>query len=103
MTIVKAAAVQISPALYSRDGIVERIVQKIHELDQALNTNLRIELGSPWWAAFISYLIGTVAMLTVAIASGGPWLSKTSTLTTPTIMSCSEMVKGDSIDWPGVG
>ena len=34
-----------------------------------------MELGSPWWAGFISYLIGTVAMLAVAIASGGPWLS----------------------------
>ena len=34
MTIVKAAAVQISPVLYSREGTVERIVQKIHDLGQ---------------------------------------------------------------------
>lgn len=32
MTIIKAAAVQISPVLYSREGTVERIVRKITEL-----------------------------------------------------------------------
>ncbi|GCE29488.1 aliphatic nitrilase [Dictyobacter alpinus] len=31
-TIVKAAAVQISPVLYSRQGTVEKVVKKIHEL-----------------------------------------------------------------------
>lgn len=34
MTVVKAAAVQISPALYSREATVEKVVQKIHELGQ---------------------------------------------------------------------
>ena len=33
-TIVKAAAVQISPVLYSREGTVAKVVQKIHELGQ---------------------------------------------------------------------
>ena len=46
-------------------------------LQQVLNANLRIELGSAWWAGFISYLVGTLAMLAVAIASGGPLLSWT--------------------------
>ncbi|MFJ8361758.1 nitrilase-related carbon-nitrogen hydrolase [Streptomyces sp. NPDC093984] len=32
MTVVKAAAVQISPVLYSRAGTVERVVDKIREL-----------------------------------------------------------------------
>ncbi|MGW2939898.1 carbon-nitrogen hydrolase family protein [Streptomyces sp. NPDC001156] len=32
MTVVKVAAVQISPVLYSRAGTVERVVKKIHEL-----------------------------------------------------------------------
>ena len=32
MTVVKAAAVQISPVLYSRDGTVEKVVGKIAEL-----------------------------------------------------------------------
>ena len=31
-TIVKAAAVQITPVLYSRQGTVEKVVRKIHEL-----------------------------------------------------------------------
>ncbi len=31
-TIVKAAAVQISPVLYSREATVEKVVQKIHQL-----------------------------------------------------------------------
>lgn len=34
MTIVKAAAVQISPVLYSREATVEKVVRKIHELAQ---------------------------------------------------------------------
>lgn len=32
MTLVKAAAVQISPVLYSREGTVDKVVQKILEL-----------------------------------------------------------------------
>lgn len=32
MTVVKAAAVQISPVLYSRDGTVEKVVRKVAEL-----------------------------------------------------------------------
>jgi nitrilase len=31
-TIVKAAAVQISPVLYSREGTVAKVIQKIIEL-----------------------------------------------------------------------
>ena len=46
-------------------------------LQQVLNANLRIELGSAWWAGLISYLVGTLAMLAIAIVSGGPWLSVT--------------------------
>jgi nitrilase len=34
MRVVKAAAVQLSPVLYSREGTVERVVRKIHELHQ---------------------------------------------------------------------
>lgn len=32
MTIIKAAAVQISPVLYSREGTVEKVIAKILEL-----------------------------------------------------------------------
>ena len=34
MRVVKAAAVQLSPVLYSREGTVGKVVQKIHELGQ---------------------------------------------------------------------
>lgn len=34
MKVVKAAAVQISPVLYSREATVEKVVQKIHELGE---------------------------------------------------------------------
>ena len=42
---------------------------------QAVNSNLRVEIGSPWWAGFISYLGGTLAMLAMVIALREPWLS----------------------------
>jgi bacterial/archaeal transporter family-2 protein len=45
-------------------------------LQQVLNANLRTELGSPWWAGFVSYFVGTLAMLAVALMSGQPLLSK---------------------------
>ena len=34
MRVVRAAAVQLSPVLYSREGTVEKVVGKIHELGQ---------------------------------------------------------------------
>ena len=34
MSVIKAAAVQLSPVLYSREGTVEKIVRTIHELGQ---------------------------------------------------------------------
>ena len=34
MKVVKAAAVQISSVLYSRDGTVEKVIRKIHELGE---------------------------------------------------------------------
>ena len=35
-------------------------------LQQVLNANLRAQLGSPWWAGSVSYLVG-FAMLAVAL------------------------------------
>jgi transporter family-2 protein len=46
-------------------------------VQQAVNSNLRVELGSPWWAGFISYLGGTLAMLAMVIVLREPWLSAT--------------------------
>ena len=34
MTVIKAAAVQLSPVLYSREGTIQKIVRKIHDLGQ---------------------------------------------------------------------
>jgi bacterial/archaeal transporter family-2 protein len=34
---------------------------------QTVNSNLRTELGSAWWAGFVSYLGGTLVMLAVAV------------------------------------
>lgn len=44
---------------------------------QAVNSNLRVELGSAWWAGFVSYLGGTIVMLAVALALHEPaaWAS----------------------------
>ncbi len=44
-------------------------------LQQILNPTSRIELGSPWWAGFVSYFVGTLAMLAAILISGGPLLS----------------------------
>lgn len=54
---------------------------------QAVNSQLRIEIASPWWAGFASYLGGTIVMLVVAVAlreplqlaavGRTPWLSWT--------------------------
>ena len=34
MRVVRAAAVQLKPVLYSREGTVDNVVKKIHELGQ---------------------------------------------------------------------
>ena len=41
----------------------------------ALNGNLRLEIGSPWWAGIISYLGGTIAMLAMVLAMREPMLT----------------------------
>ncbi len=44
-------------------------------LQQVVNANLRVALGSPWWAGFASYAVGATAMLVLALAAPGPRLS----------------------------
>jgi len=44
-------------------------------IQQALNANLRASLESASWAAFISYLGGTVTMMIVLLVMREPWLS----------------------------
>jgi transporter family-2 protein len=56
---------------------------------QAVNANLRTEIGSPWWAGFVSYLGGTLVMLAIAVASGEPW------------PSMQGVQKSNAISWSG--
>ena len=44
-------------------------------IQQAVNSNLRLEIGSAWWAGFISYLGGTLAMLIMIVLMRAPMLS----------------------------
>jgi len=53
---------------------------------QAVNSQLREELGYPFWAGFVSYLGGTLAMLLMVFAMREPWLSA-STLSRVSMMS----------------
>jgi bacterial/archaeal transporter family-2 protein len=43
---------------------------------QAVNANLSSEIGSGWWAGFISYLGGTITMLLIATLLQEPLVSK---------------------------
>ena len=53
MKVVKAAAVQISPVLYSRDGTVEKVVRKIHELgEHGVQFATFPETGVPYYPYF---------------------------------------------------
>jgi bacterial/archaeal transporter family-2 protein len=49
---------------------------------QTVNSNLRVEIGSQWWAGFISYLGGTLAMLAMVVVLREPWLSGTTIVRT---------------------
>lgn len=41
-------------------------------IQQSVNANLRYEIGSAWWAGFISYLGGTLVMLMMALVTREP-------------------------------
>lgn len=43
-------------------------------VQQAVNTELRGQLGFPFWAGFISYLGGTIAMFTMVLVMREPWM-----------------------------
>lgn len=44
-------------------------------LQQVLNASLRVQIGSPWWAGFVSYFVGCMVMLVMALLLSGPTLS----------------------------
>jgi transporter family-2 protein len=50
---------------------------------QVLNANLRVAIGSPWWAGFGSYLGGMLVMLVVASLAPGPRPSLSALSRTP--------------------
>lgn len=54
-------------------------------LQQVLNASLRVHLGSPWWAGSVSYLVGLIAMLAVALTAPGPRLTESFTGNAPWI------------------
>jgi transporter family-2 protein len=56
---------------------------------QAVNANLRVEIGSAWWAGFVSYLGGTLAMLLVAVLLRDP------------LPSASALARSQWISWTG--
>jgi transporter family-2 protein len=41
-------------------------------VQQAVNSQLRGEIASPWWAGFVSYLGGTIVMFIVAVTLREP-------------------------------
>lgn len=46
-------------------------------VQQAVNTSLRVELNSPWWACFVSYLGGTIVSFAMVLVMREPWLTGT--------------------------
>lgn len=44
-------------------------------VQQAVNANLRAEIGYPFWARLVSYLGGTIAMLLMVLIMREPWLT----------------------------
>src|SRR4051794_4250870 len=44
-------------------------------IQQAVNSNLSMEIASPWWAGIASYLGGTIVMLAVALTLSEPFPS----------------------------
>ncbi len=44
-------------------------------VQQALNADLRVSINSPLWAAFASYLVGTLTIALVLLAIREPWLT----------------------------
>jgi bacterial/archaeal transporter family-2 protein len=65
----------MTPISYTFCGLAVVAAGVSVALQQVLNTNLRSQLESPWWAGLISYVVGTVVMLTLALTSSAPRLS----------------------------
>ncbi|MGL4423457.1 MAG: DMT family transporter, partial [Gemmataceae bacterium] len=42
---------------------------------QVVNSRMRTEIGSPWWAGLISYIGGTIVMALAILITRDPWPS----------------------------
>lgn len=62
----------MSPTSYVISYLLVILAGASVALQQVLNANLRAHLASPWWAGSVSYLVGLVAMLAVALLAPGP-------------------------------
>jgi transporter family-2 protein len=62
----------MSPIIYALSCLLAIFAGTSVALQQVLNAHLRAHLGSPWWAGSVSYLVGLVAMVSVALAAPGP-------------------------------
>jgi bacterial/archaeal transporter family-2 protein len=52
-------------------------------IQQVLNADLRTHIGSPLWAALISYLVGALTLTAVVVILREPYLSVTQAARTP--------------------
>lgn len=52
---------------------------------QVVNANLRAQLDSPWWAGFVSYVVGMLIMLALALGTSGARLPAATSLRGPLV------------------
>jgi transporter family-2 protein len=52
-------------------------------IQQVLNADLRAHIGSPFWAALISYLVGALTLTAVLVILREPWVSWVQAAKTP--------------------
>jgi bacterial/archaeal transporter family-2 protein len=75
----------MSPALYIASCLLAVLAGASVALQQVLNANLRMHIGSPWWAGSASYLVGLIVMLAVAFIAPGPRFTQSVTADAPWI------------------
>jgi nitrilase len=95
MKLVKAAAVQLSPILYSREGTIEKVVRKIHELhDKGVQFATFPETVVPYYPYF-SFV--QTPLQNIAGPEQRRLLDQAVTVPSPAIDAISEAVKKTGI------
>jgi nitrilase len=78
MTIIRAAAVQISPVLYSREGTVDKVVQTLIELgQQGVQFATFPETVVPYYPYF-SFVQRPFEMAAEYLGPASPWTTPSS-------------------------